>query len=171
MTARPSGVALANAAWLGWWRHAPGRPTRLVSLEMRTDGFDTNKGKAMKRILFPALVTPIMLLTAAPAGAAVGVTATFNPTLTGMDVTINNVEPQFAKQCAYSAQPQQPTLLQPVDRPFALPPGGSTTISMPGIPTGTTWRVNIVCDYTGAVGDQTIPQGRSGGSLEQNITY
>ena len=125
----------------------------------------------MKRILVSALAVPAMLLTAAPADAAVGVTATFNPTLSGMNVTINNVEPQFAKQCGYTAVPQQPTLLQVVERPFALAPGGSTTISMPGIPTGTNWRIHITCDYTGAVGDQTIPQGRSGGFQEQDITY
>jgi hypothetical protein len=114
--------------------------------------------------MLAGLAIPALML-APTANAAIGITATFNPSAFGMDVTVNDTENLVPKQCGYTAVPQQPTLLQTVKRPFSLAKGGSQTLNFPGVPTGTTWRIFITCDYVGG------PAGRSGGSLEQSITY
>ena len=48
---------------------------------------------------------------------------------------------------------------------FSLTPGGSQTLTFPGPPTGTSWRVFIACDYVGG------PSGQSGGSFMGDVTY
>jgi hypothetical protein len=115
------------------------------------------------RIALCASAILAMLVMASPVHAEPGnVIANFAPSPFQMVVTVTSTDNIFAKQCSYSASNP---LLPKVSRNFSLTPGGSQTLTFPGPPTGTSWRVVIVCDYVGG------PSGQSGGSFVGDVTY
>jgi hypothetical protein len=106
----------------------------------------------MKKLFATALIVPAALALAAPAHAD-GLDVIFQPNIGGMVVNVSATGgyPQ-AQNCTYTAVSAGGlgSLVPPtVNKPFNLPPNGTANVRLPGIPTGSTWSVQINCEWAG----------------------
>jgi hypothetical protein len=97
-----------------------------------------------------ALAVPaVILATAGTAHAtARGLDVNFEPLLGGLGVRVEVVDTVGAgkQNCSYDSSPEQGLGL-PFHRDFVLGLNGTTSWQIPGIATGTLWRVHIACTY------------------------
>jgi hypothetical protein len=102
------------------------------------------------RIASAALVIPAVLLTASPANATVrGLDVNFEPLLGGIGIRVEVRDTVGAgkQNCAYDSHSEGESLLPPFHKDFVLGLNGITSWQIPGIATGTLWRVNISCAF------------------------
>lgn len=75
-----------------------------------------------------------------------GLDVRFVPVLQGMQVTITDLVGAGKQNCSYDAVPQN-SLLPPTRIDFVLGVEGENMMVIPGLPTGTTWEVNVSCSF------------------------
>ena len=116
-----------------------------------------------------AVAVPMMLATAAPALATVrGLDVNFEPLLGGIGIRVEVVDTVGAgkQNCSYDSKPEGGnSLLPPFHKDFVLGLNGTTSWQIPGIATGTLWRVHIDCTY-----DPPNPFAQPG-LFDDNVTF
>jgi len=121
----------------------------------------SSKGHLMKRTAAAALVIPAALALAAPAHAS-DLNVIFQPGFGGMTVIVTETTGYPQQQnCSYTSVSAGglASLVPPtVRKPFTLPPGQTAQIQLPGIPTGSTFSVQISCDWVGP----PLPKAQAG---------
>jgi hypothetical protein len=95
-----------------------------------------------------ALAVPaVILATAGTAHATVrGLNVNFEPVLGGITVQVQDTVGAGKQNCSYDSQPES-GLGFPFHKDFVLGLNGTTSWQIPGIATGTLWRVHIDCIY------------------------
>jgi hypothetical protein len=95
-----------------------------------------------------AAVPAIVLATAGIAHATVrGLDVNFDPVLGGITVQVQDTVGAGKQNCSYDSKPEGGGLGFPFHKDFVLGLNGTTSWQIPGIPTGTLWRVHIGCTY------------------------
>jgi hypothetical protein len=95
-------------------------------------------------------VPAMMLVNASAALATVrGLDVNFEPLLGGVGVRVEVVDTVGAgkQNCSYDAKSEGASLLPPFHKDFVLGLNGTTSWQIPGIATGTLWRVHIACTF------------------------
>ena len=97
-----------------------------------------------------AVAVPVVILaTAGTAHATVrGLDVNFEPLLGGIGIRVEVVDTVGAgkQNCSYDSKPES-GLGIPFHKDFVLGLNGTTSWQIPGIATGTLWRVHIACTY------------------------
>jgi hypothetical protein len=92
-------------------------------------------------------VPAIILATAGTAHATVrGLNVNFEPVLAGITVQVQDTVGAGKQNCSYDSNPES-GLGIPFHKDFVLGLNGTTSWQIPGIATGTLWRVHIGCTY------------------------
>jgi hypothetical protein len=96
-----------------------------------------------------ALAVPaIILASAGPAQATVrGLDVNFNPVVDGIGVEVVDTVGAGKQNCTYDSKSEGASFLPPFHKDFVLGLNGTTSWQIPGIATGTLWRVHIACTY------------------------
>jgi hypothetical protein len=98
-----------------------------------------------------ALAVPAAILaTAGTAHATVrGLDVNFEPLLGGLGIRVEVVDTVGAgkQNCSYDSHSEGESLLPPFHKDFVLGLNGTTSWQIPGIATGTLWRVHIACTF------------------------
>lgn len=94
-----------------------------------------------------AAVPAVILATAGTAHATVrGLNVNFEPVLGGISVQVQDTVGAGKQNCSYDSKPES-GLGIPFHKDFVLGLNGTTSWQIPGIATGTLWRVHIACTY------------------------
>jgi hypothetical protein len=92
-------------------------------------------------------VPAVILATAGTAHATVrGLNVNFEPVLGGISVQVQDTVGAGKQNCSYDSKPES-GLGIPFHKDFVLGLNGMTSWQIPGIATGTLWRVHIGCAY------------------------
>lgn len=97
-----------------------------------------------------AAVPAVMLASAGAAHATVrGLDVNFEPLLGGAGIRVEVVDTVGAgkQNCSYDAKTESDSFLPPFHKDFVLGLNGTTSWQIPGIATGTLWRVHIACTF------------------------
>jgi hypothetical protein len=97
-----------------------------------------------------AAVPALILANAGAAHATVrGLDVNFEPLLGGLGIRVEVVDTVGAgkQNCSYDSHSEGDSLLPPFHKDFVLGLNGTTSWQIPGIATGTLWRVHIDCTY------------------------
>ena len=96
-----------------------------------------------------ALAVPAAILASAgPAHATVrGLNVNFNQVLGGISVEVQDTIGAGKQNCSYDSKPEGDGFGFPFHKDFVLGLNGTTSWQIPGIATGTLWRVHIACTY------------------------
>jgi hypothetical protein len=90
----------------------------------------------------------MLLAAAGPAHATVrGLNVNFNPVFGGISVEVQDTVGAGKQNCSYDSKSEGESLFPPFHKDFVLGLDGTTSWPIPGIPTGTLWRVHIACTY------------------------
>ena len=95
-----------------------------------------------------AVAAPLMLASAGTAQPTVrGLDVNFEPLLGGLGIRVEVVDTVGAgkQNCSYDSKSEGESLLPPFHKDFVLGLNGTTSWQIPGIATGTLWRVHIDC--------------------------
>ena len=105
---------------------------------------------ALSTAAVAAAVPALILANAGAAHATVrGLDVNFEPLLGGLGIRVEVVDTVGAgkQNCTYDSQSEGDSLLPPFHKDFVLGLNGTTSWQIPGIATGTLWRVHIDCTY------------------------
>ena len=92
-------------------------------------------------------VPAVILATAGTAHATVrGLNVNFEPVLGGISVQVEDTVGAGKQNCSYDSKPES-GLGIPFHKDFVLGLDGTTSWQIPGIATGTLWRVHIGCTF------------------------
>jgi hypothetical protein len=92
-------------------------------------------------------VPAVILASAGTAHATVrGLNVNFDPVLGGIGVQVQDTVGAGKQNCSYDSKPES-GLGFPFHKDFVLGLNGTTSWQIPGIATGTLWRVHIGCTY------------------------
>jgi hypothetical protein len=110
-------------------------------------------------------VAAVILATAGTAHATVrGLNVNFEPVLGGISVQVQDTVGAGKQNCSYDSKPES-GLGFPFHKDFVLGLNGTTSWQIPGIPTGTLWRVHIDCAY------DPPNQFAKPGLFDDNVTF
>jgi hypothetical protein len=110
-------------------------------------------------------VHAVILATAGTAHATVrGLNVNFEPVLGGISVQVQDTVGAGKQNCSYDSQPES-GLGFPFHKDFVLGLNGTTSWQIPGIATGTLWRVHIDCTY------DPPNQFAKPGLFDDNVTF
>ena len=111
-------------------------------------------------------VPAVILATAGIAHATVrGLDVNFEPFLGGIRVEVVDTVGAGKQNCSYDSRSEGESLLPPFHKDFVLGLNGTTSWQIPGIATGTLWRVHINCTY-----DPPNPFAKPG-LFDDNVTF
>jgi hypothetical protein len=92
-------------------------------------------------------VPAVILANAGTAHATVrGLNVNFDPNFGGINVQVQDTVGAGKQNCSYDSKPES-GLGFPFHKDFVLGLNGTTSWQIPGIATGTLWRVHIGCTY------------------------
>jgi hypothetical protein len=110
-------------------------------------------------------VPAVILATAGTAQATVrGLNVNFEPVLGGISVQVQDTVGAGKQNCSYDSKPES-GLGFPFHKDFVLGLNGTTSWQIPGIATGTLWRVHIDCTY------DPPNQFAKPGLFDDNVTF
>jgi hypothetical protein len=108
----------------------------------------------------------VILATAGTAHATVrGLDVNFEPVLGGISVQVQDTVGAGKQNCSYDSKPEGDGLGFPFHKDFVLGLDGTTSWQIPGIATGTLWRVHIACTF-----DPPNPFAKTG-LFDDNVTF
>ena len=121
---------------------------------------------ALSTALTAVAVAAAVLATAGTAHATVrGLDVNFNPVFGGITVEVADTVGAGKQNCSYDSKPEGDGLGFPFHKDFVLGLNGTTSWQIPGIATGTLWRVHIACTY-----DPPNPFAKPG-LFDDNVTF
>jgi hypothetical protein len=130
-------------------------------MDIRARKLRTALSTAATAVAVPAVI----LATAGTAHATVrGLNVNFDPVLGGIRVEVQDTVGAGKQNCSYDSKPES-GLGFPFHKDFVLGLNGSTSWQIPGIATGTLWRVHIECTY------DPPNQFAKPGLFDDNVTF
>jgi hypothetical protein len=109
------------------------------------------RARRLRTVLATAVAVPAVILAGAGTAHATarGLDVNFEPLLGGIGIRVEVVDTVGAgkQNCTYDSKSEGASLLPPFHKDFVLGVDGVVSWQIPGIATGTLWRVHIACTF------------------------